>query len=290
MQRRSTAKYRGNAGLFLIGPAGVIRCGQTSLDIPPISIRKRNMRKSSSKQLFGSAIARWFRQNDWPQKICERWSECDGKGVKGPWASQISQVVHGRLDPRTIFFDALGDFNEAIAEQDLTRIQQVDRDLYDRLRNGRPFLLSNDTPATASDFFSMFVGETLIPAFYQTGDFTDADFIFILETCNKNVERVCLECMMPKPDVLAYLKKHVFIPHGVFGEMLERLALKLEKPSAEQMVKLTESGEIDPTQGCPVLAALEKLLREKSGNTEKLNQLQADRKEVNDVLLTLAST
>ena len=96
--------------------------------------------------------------------------------------------------------------------------------------------------------------------------------------------------MMPKPDVLAYLKKHVFIPHGVFGEMLERLALKLEKPSAEQMVKLTESGEIDPTQGCPVLAALEKLLREKSGNTEKLNQLQADRKEVNDVLLTLAST
>ena len=247
------------------------------------------MDTNSSKQLFGSAIARWFRQNDWPQKICERWSECDGRGVKGPWASQISQVVHGRLDPRTIFFDALGEFNHSIAEQDLTRVQQADRELYSRLSRGRPFLLDSGSPATATDFFSMFVGEMLIPDYYQGGDFTDADFLRILTTCNQTIERVSLECYMSKSEILAHLDETVFLKHGVLGGILKRLALELEKPSAETMVRLCQSGEMEPTKGCPVMDELVELMAAKCANEEPLMECKANQETVNGILLQLAA-
>ena len=233
------------------------------------------MDNSTAKQTFGSAIARWFRQNDWPQKICERWSECDGRGIKGPWASQISQVVHGRLDPRTIFFDALGDFNHAVAEQDLTRIQQVDQELYERLAAGKPFLLDDRQPATATDFFSMFVGEMLVPDFYRGNEFTDADVEALFRGCGQMLEYVCMETYLSRPEVIQILDDEVLSKRGEFGALVKRAFLDLGWPTLKDIQTAIAKGELVPELGCCCVDVFERLLRQAQKPIDALEEYRA---------------
>ena len=76
--------------------------------------------------------------------------------------------MRGKLDGKPGFFIALGAFNAAIATQDMTGV--VTRSLRDRLTGAEPFLLEDGTPARATDFFSLFIGELPIPSRYAVSD------------------------------------------------------------------------------------------------------------------------
>ena len=83
------------------------------------------------------------------------------KGSKiGPWASQMSNAMQGKLEPKPPFFVALGWFNQVITERDFVGI--TDRRLIDRLLNGQPLTHDDGQPWTAVDFFALYVGD--IPA------------------------------------------------------------------------------------------------------------------------------
>jgi hypothetical protein len=92
----------------------------------------------------------------------------EGSQSTGPHNSQISLAMRGKLDGKPGFFIALGAFNAAIATQDMTGV--VTRSLKDRLTGAEPFLLDDGTPARATDFFSLFIGELLIPSRYAVSD------------------------------------------------------------------------------------------------------------------------
>jgi hypothetical protein len=76
--------------------------------------------------------------------------------------------MRGKLDGKPGFFIALGAFNAAVATQDMTGV--VTRSLMDRLTGAEPFLLEDGTPARATDFFSLFIGELPIPSRYAVSD------------------------------------------------------------------------------------------------------------------------
>ena len=106
----------------------------------------------------------WFEQNGWPQSVTEGWAKAAGSPV-GPWASQISILMAGNLEPKPYFFVALAEFNEAVATRNLACI--TDRRLLDRLKAGQPMCHDNGQPFDAADFFRLYVGELEPPRAYS---------------------------------------------------------------------------------------------------------------------------
>jgi len=233
------------------------------------------MSATDSRQQFGKAVATWFERNDWPQKICELWSQAAENGEKGPWASQISQVMHNRVDPRTAFFSALGAFNAAVAERDLMTVRKNDAMTYDRLVAGEPFVLENGAPANGTDFFAMFTGDALIPSQYLKKLGLDQDDIeAIWERCHKALEYFSLETCRSRQDVLQELDHRLFSKRGEFGQAMKRAALGLGLPAPEDLQRFHENGECP--DGCPLLLELEAMLREASRDCDLVRQLNQE--------------
>lgn len=224
--------------------------------------------QTNSRRAFGLAIARWFRDNDWPQKACEKWSVADGRGIKGPWASQISQVIHNRLDPRTIFFDALGEFNHTVAENDLARVEEAEPELFERLSKGKPFFMDNELPATSTDFFSMFVGEQKIPEHFKGDELTQETAELIFAKCGQLLDRVCLETYMSREKVLEILDKEIFSQRGEFGQAIKRAFLGLGLPTVRDLHHYVKRGELIPEEGCCCMPVLERIMLEASKDYE----------------------
>ena len=109
------------------------------------------------------AIKIWFKQNGWPQAVTEGWARAAGSEV-GPWASQISILMAGRLEPKPFFFAALGEFNDAVATRNLAAV--TDQRLRNRLMNGQPMCHENGQPFDAADFFRLYIGALDAPKKY----------------------------------------------------------------------------------------------------------------------------
>jgi hypothetical protein len=111
---------------------------------------------------FGRAIYKWFKHNRWGQDVPHRLAKITG--TNGPWNSQLSGLMAGRLDPKPAFFVAFGDFNKTVAEQNLDGISE--RRLVDQLKGAQAFLMDDGRAATAPDFFSLFTGLVELPLAY----------------------------------------------------------------------------------------------------------------------------
>ena len=127
--------------------------------------------QQANRVALGRALAYWFRLNGWSQQVPHDWGIAiagEGSQSTGPHNSQISLAMRGKLDGKPGFFIALGAFNAAVATQDMTGV--TTRALKDRLTGAEPFLLEDGTPARATDFFSLFIGELPIPSRYAVSD------------------------------------------------------------------------------------------------------------------------
>ena len=111
-------------------------------------------------RLLGPILKEWFAQNEWPQSVSEGLARAKGWEL-GPWASQISICMSGRLTPKPNFFKALGQFNQAVAERDFIGV--TDRRLMDRLKRGEPLTRDDGIPWTATDFFAAYIGDVNAP-------------------------------------------------------------------------------------------------------------------------------
>ena len=114
-----------------------------------------------NSSLLGPIVKAWFARNEWPQSVSEGLARSKG-WTCGPWASQVSICMSGRLTPKPNFFRGLGQFNAAVAERDFIGV--TDRRLMDRLKRGEPLTHADGMPWTAADFFAAYVGLLEPPA------------------------------------------------------------------------------------------------------------------------------
>lgn len=114
------------------------------------------------RDLFGKCLQRWYRENGWPQGISQGWAKAGNR--PGPWASQISGAMQGRLDPKPQFFASLAEFNRTVAERDLLWLEDIS--LRNRLLQSQPFCDDHGKPYDAVDFFALFIGEKEPPSKY----------------------------------------------------------------------------------------------------------------------------
>ena len=123
---------------------------------------------------FGKAILTCFKKNDWPQSITE--SVAKEIGIEGgPWASQVSTAINGKLDPKPAFFIAFGIFNSYIHSGDFSKIKDIN--LRDKLKGSKAFTHNNGRPFDGADFFKLFTGLIEVPKKYKTNgyEFNDKD-------------------------------------------------------------------------------------------------------------------
>ena len=118
-------------------------------------------------RLLGPVLKQWFASNEWPQSVSEGMARAKG-WTAGPWASQISICMSGRLTPKPAFFESLGMFNEAIATRDFVGI--TDRRLMDRLKHSEPICHDSGVPWNAMDFFGCYIGAVTAPKVAYTTD------------------------------------------------------------------------------------------------------------------------
>ena len=144
---------------------------------------------------FGQILKRWFRKNGWPQAITEHWAKAVGS--QGPWASQVSASMNGKLDPKAQLFLAWGAFNKSVADQDFRQI--TDRRILDLLKGSKPLAHDNGTPYGPSDFFSLFTGLIEPPLEYDKQgviSFTEEGAVLFSEALNEAFKTVARNQML----------------------------------------------------------------------------------------------
>lgn len=115
---------------------------------------------------FGKIFKIWFARNNWPQDVPHKLHEVIPTG--GPWNSQVSVCMSGRLEPKVGFFIACGKFNKLIAEQLFPGVSNSR--LAEHLRGSEPLRLDSGEPFIAHDFFNLYAGLMEVPLAYQVPD------------------------------------------------------------------------------------------------------------------------
>lgn len=111
---------------------------------------------------FGKVFKMWFARNGWPQDVPHKLHEVIPTG--GPWNSQISVCMSGRLEPKVGFFIACSKFNKLIADQSFPGV--TNQRLADHLRGAEPMRLESGEPFVAHDFFNLYAGLMEVPSAY----------------------------------------------------------------------------------------------------------------------------
>ena len=118
--------------------------------------------QQAHRERLGKAVTAWMRLNGFSQQTIHDWATA--AGTAGPWNSSVSLLQRGLLDCKGQFWVAFGQLNKDLAEGNLKYVTA--RKLKDKLADAMPFLTERDEPATATDFYSMFIGELQPAAIY----------------------------------------------------------------------------------------------------------------------------
>ena len=222
-------------------------------------------------RLLGPVLKTWFKQWDWPQSVTEGVARAKG-WENGPWASQISICMSGRLTPKPNFFVGLGEFNRVVAERDFAGL--TDRRLIDRLRSGQPLTHEDGVPWTGLDFFACYIGQLKGPEVKTTITQEDVDFwqaevracwkelvLTMMEPPGKVWQAMAAECKKRGLDNedLVEAQEIIIGLQDATVEMASRLAIKYpSNPLIHSMIALQEAAGGD-------LAQLKKLLTWRGG-------------------------
>jgi len=232
-------------------------------------------------KFLGPVIKAWFKANDWPQSVSEGLARAKGWEI-GPWASQISICMSGRLQPKPPFFVALGLFNQAIAERDFVGV--TDRRLMDRLCAGQPIVhdgccpersCAAGVPWNAMDFFGCYIGVVSPPVFAAAKpEITEEQVDQFVAALRDGFRELCLSAMNPDG------------PKAVWTEIAKRSLVKGCAPEDVEYAQEVVSGLRSVTlaeaerfaikyKNCPIADAMDEMAKGLGGNLEELLQLHA---------------
>ena len=225
---------------------------------------------NADRALFGKVIKRWFASHDLPQVITEHWAKANAS--PGPWASQMSQCMAGKIDPKPAFFVSLGAFNLAIETGELGHIN--DRRSMDRLKAAKPLCHDDGTVYTAQDFFALFTGLIDPPRAYAQDAAADMTQDLVDEwasTITSAFKQACRAQMMTPKELFPILiaKTREYAPELMDhdAQLIQDVILGIAQPSLQD----AESWH-SRFPGFPVLQALKELglEREEQGPIDAL--------------------
>ena len=193
---------------------------------------------------FGKAVSAWMRINNFSQQAIHDWAAA--AQTAGPWNSSVSLLQRGKLDPKPQFFVAFGTLNKHLADGTINYI--TDRKLKDRLTDAKPFLTEHDKPATATDLYSMFIGELQPASIYsQPIAISDRDAEQLTQQYRDAFRKGALEEMISPKELWSQLEplaKQLGMT-AAQAKHLQAVLVGLEDYTAEQLQELTR----DPASG-----------------------------------------
>ncbi len=138
---------------------------------------------------FGVIMKGWFKWNRWSQEVPHAFAQ--QRKLNGPWGSQISLLMNGRMDPKPQFFMSLAEFNRAVADRDYAGL---DLKLINRLENAEPFLTVDDRVANGKDFFGMMTGFDKWPdKFLEAPKLSPGDAAAVGRAMDKAIDQLMLD-------------------------------------------------------------------------------------------------
>ena len=184
---------------------------------------------------FGQVLKAWFAQNQWPQILAERVARAKGSKI-GPWASQMSNCMQGKIQPKPEFFRALGWFNMAIATRDFEGI--TDRRTLDMVLNSQPLCHDNGVPFSATDFFGLYLGEIKAPKEYikEKSELSQENVDYFWAEIRNAFRELALE-MMCEPRTVWDAVDNKLIEKGIHADEIEWLReaiIGLRNPTLEE--------------------------------------------------------
>ena len=188
---------------------------------------------------FGKAVTAWMRMNSFSQQSIHDWAVA--AETAGPWNSSTSLLQRGKLDPKPQFWVAFGTLNQDLANGNLKYV--TDRKLKDRLTEAMPFLTEHDKPATATDFFAMFIGEMQPAAIYsQPIAISDDDAGKLTQQYREAFRKLAVEEMITPKEVWQQLEpkaKELMTIAQV--KHLQEVLIGLADYTAEELNELSSS-------------------------------------------------
>ena len=146
---------------------------------------------------MGDAIRIWFRINRWSQDVPNSYAK--QRGLNGPWNSQMSLWMSGKLDPKAQFWLSVEHFNLCVAEQSFDGLEP---ELIRRLEHGCPFETYRGEPARAEDLYAMFIGRLAWhDRFTREPLITKQEAEKLGKNYEKAVETVMLDSMMTRAEL-----------------------------------------------------------------------------------------
>jgi hypothetical protein len=219
---------------------------------------------------FALTLKRWFKQNDWPQKITDDWAKDLGvKHPHGPWASQMCGAMKADgYNPKAEFFLSLGTFNRFVFEQQLTSVQ--DTKLRERLSDAKALLLDNGEPYGGAEFWSLFAGLLQPPEAFATQEqMTQEDCDLWVQIQRDNFRKVCLKNMCSRSEGWELLleamhkacteKGDTFPPDD--SDWIQEVLSGMHDPPLEECLR--RAHRADEKGSRPLQTAMEQLLGEK---------------------------
>ena len=223
---------------------------------------------------FGEVLRAWFLRNEWPQLVAEQVSRAKGSKI-GPWASQMSNAMQGKLEPKPNFFIALGWFNQVVTERDFEGI--TDRRLIDRLLNGQPLTFENGQPYTAVDFFALYIGDLGVPGVEEAPKIQEPQLTQeMLDTWAEGLKltfrEACKALMSPPGETWRVIAKRMETDYGITGEDLEwtqEVIAGIIETTLKQAVNMRRKhGNTQPLLNCIL-----QVIKENGGDLDHIKKL-----------------
>lgn len=199
--------------------------------------------QQACRTAFGRALTVWLRRNSWSQQTLHDWAKAAGS--PGPWNSQVSLACRAGLDPKANFWVGLGLFNRAVADQDFKAI--TSRGLRDRLVGSEPFLNAAGDVATATDFFSMFIGEQPLPEAFALPEqpiYTEEDAKGLSDMCRVQFKQIATDLMLNPKEAWEALKTRCDGMSAAEVTRFREVLAGWEDWSADEVNALSVPGEL----------------------------------------------
>ena len=196
------------------------------------------------RDAFGRAITIWMKGNSWSQQTLHDLSAATGF-VGGDYNSQVSLLQRGRLDPKPMFWVALGQLNAFVAAGDLAPI--TNRSLRDRLTDAEPFFTDDGEVAAASEFFAMFIGEVPLPerfAISAVEPISDKEAKGISEMCRASFRQIAQDQMLSPKEAWEALKPHCTMLNASELERFREVLAGWSDWTGEEATALTPPGQL----------------------------------------------
>jgi transcriptional regulator with XRE-family HTH domain len=134
----------------------------------PIKSDRSDPKLQKACEAFGKAFLRWRELNELAQQDIHEWGQVTKTKI---FNSQIAYIETGRLDPKFQVLLGLEKLNNALADQKIPGVKdKFNKIRRDRLKKSDPFYTHDGRIATATDFFSMMIGQQEINKKYTSKD------------------------------------------------------------------------------------------------------------------------